>query len=176
MYTSGCPKNQNRCCHRMGDPPPRLVRSSSFTSSPAGRKKLVPASRSRSSRTPAESSTPKPNSPSTAVTSHVQQVIGMRISFIPLQRRSRAVVMKLMELIAWPRQKIAILRIQTVWPRPCPGPATRPTALRGGYAVHPDIGPPPATKNVDSITSRETSVVQKESMLSTGNAISAAPN
>src|SRR5205823_14912922 len=21
MYTSGCPKNQNRCCHRRGDPP-----------------------------------------------------------------------------------------------------------------------------------------------------------
>src|SRR5438046_4915319 len=21
MYTSGCPKNQKRCCHRSGDPP-----------------------------------------------------------------------------------------------------------------------------------------------------------
>ncbi len=24
MYTSGWPKNQNRCCHRIGEPPPRV--------------------------------------------------------------------------------------------------------------------------------------------------------
>ena len=35
MYTSGCPKNQKRCCQMIGSPPP------------AGSKKLVPYWRSR---------------------------------------------------------------------------------------------------------------------------------
>src|SRR6476660_10245465 len=26
MYTSGCPKNQNRCCHNSGDPPLWVIR------------------------------------------------------------------------------------------------------------------------------------------------------
>ncbi len=37
MYTSGCPKNQKRCCHNSAEPPP------------AGSKKCVPKWRSVSS-------------------------------------------------------------------------------------------------------------------------------
>src|SRR2546421_9844023 len=49
MYTSGCPKNQKRCCHKSGEPPACGCRRSLITS-PAGMKKLVPATRSRISR------------------------------------------------------------------------------------------------------------------------------
>src|SRR2546430_4134726 len=42
MYTSGCPKNQNRCCHNSGEPPACGCKRSLITS-PAGMKKLVPA-------------------------------------------------------------------------------------------------------------------------------------
>src|SRR5690348_9327645 len=73
MYTSGCPKNQNRCCHNSGDPP-LWLRIWSFTSNPAGRKKLVPARRLSSSSTPAASSTANPSKPRIAVTNQLQQI------------------------------------------------------------------------------------------------------
>ena len=40
-YTSGCPRNQNRCCHSNGEPP---VAGTNLlpTIKPDGRKKLVP--------------------------------------------------------------------------------------------------------------------------------------
>src|SRR5258708_37467316 len=51
IYTSGCPKNQNRCCHRSGDPP-SCGMSLSLTTRPPGMKKLLPPTRSSSSRIP----------------------------------------------------------------------------------------------------------------------------
>ena len=70
---------------------------------------------------------------------------------------------------------MAMLVIQSVWPMPSPGPVMRPAPLSGGYAVQPDSGAPPCTKKAETITTRATNVVQKESMLSTGNAMSSAP-
>ena len=78
-----------------------------------------------------------------AVTSQVQQVSGMRISRMPLQRRSTVVAMKLIAPIRDAPQKIAMLVIQSVWPIPSPGPVIRPAPLSGGYAVQPDSGAPP---------------------------------
>ena len=49
-----------------------------------------------------------------AVTSHVQQVSGMRIRVMPLERRSTVVAMKLIAPIRDAPQKIAMLRIQSV--------------------------------------------------------------
>ena len=93
----------------------------------------MPAVRSSSSSTPAASSTAKPSSPRMAVTSQVQQVSGMRISDMPLQRRSTVVAMKLMAPISDAPQKIAMLMIQSVLPHALrPGPASAPTALSGG--------------------------------------------
>lgn len=56
MYTSGCPKNQNRCWKRMGSPPP------------TGSKKDVLKFRSVSSMVIAPASTGRESSNSTAVT------------------------------------------------------------------------------------------------------------
>src|ERR1017187_3584616 len=49
MYTSGCPKNQNRCCHKRVDPPEWGCNWSLITRLDAT-KKLVPATWSRMSR------------------------------------------------------------------------------------------------------------------------------
>jgi hypothetical protein len=92
----------------------------------------VPTVRSSSRSTPAASSTAKPSSPRIAVTSQVQQVSGMRIRLMPLQRRSTVVAMKLMAPISEAPQKIAMLRIHRFWPMPSPGPVSGPAPLSGG--------------------------------------------
>ena len=94
MYTSGCPKNQNRCCQSSGEPP-ECGCSRSLTTSPPGMKKLVPATRSRMSRMQAGSSTENAMRPITEVMNHAQVENGMRIRVMPLVRRSSVVAMKL---------------------------------------------------------------------------------
>ena len=84
------------------------------------------------------------------------------------------VVMKLSAPSKEPTQKMAILIIQRFIPAPCPGPALG-MALKGGYAVQPPMGAPSCTKNDMMRTMKPTNVTQKESMLSTGKAMSSAP-
>ena len=110
-----------------------------------------------------------------AVTNQVQQVSGRRISDIPWQRRSMSVAMKLIAPIRDAPQKMAMLTIQSVCPKPSPGPASGPMALSGGYVVQPDSGGPPCTKKAATITTRARNVVQKDIMFSTGKAMSSAP-
>src|SRR5713101_4825093 len=129
IYTSGWPKNQNRCCHSNGDPP--LWAVSIPLTVTKGTKKLVPALRSNSSRMPAEKSTPKASSPRIAVINHAQQVSAMRIMDMPLTRISSVVVMKFSALINAPMQNNAMLMTHMSAPGPSPGPAVG-TALNGG--------------------------------------------
>ena len=98
----------------------------------------------------------------------------MRIMVMPLQRRSRIVVMKFSAPISEAMQKIAMLVIHKSAPNCSPGPALG-SALNGAYPVQPCSGAPPVTKNAASITTNATNVVQNESMFSTGNAMSGAP-
>ena len=79
----------------------------------------------------AGSSTEKAMRPMTEVMNQAQVEKGMRASVIPLVRRSSVVAMKLSDPSSWPTQKMAIETAQSVWPVPCPGPASLPTALSG---------------------------------------------
>ncbi len=83
MYTSGWPKNQNRCCQSRGDPPKR--RSNTW----------VPKWRSESRRTEAAVSTGKAISTSPLVTSMFQVKMGTRNMVIPGARIPTMVVMRL---------------------------------------------------------------------------------
>src|SRR5260221_2113141 len=143
IYTSGCPKNQNKCCHNNGEPP-LCAATCPFTVT-RGTKKLVPALRSSSSRMPAEKSTPNASRPKIAVINHAQQVSGMRIMDMPFARMSRVVVIKFSALINAPMQKSAILITHKSAPSASPGPADC-KALSGGEPVHPCCGAPPPTK------------------------------
>src|SRR5438552_10335003 len=107
MYTSGCPKNQNRCCQRSGDPP-ECGCSLSPTTRFDGMKKLVPATRSRISNRHAGNNTAKANSAMQEVMNHAQVEIGMRAKVIPLVRRSRVVAMKFKAPSSEAMQKIPI--------------------------------------------------------------------
>ncbi len=83
MYTSGWPKIQNRCCHRMGSPPPE------------GTKKWVPKKRSNMSRMSATVITGKASSSRTIVMKLIQTNIGIRMSRMPGARRLTIVTKKL---------------------------------------------------------------------------------
>ena len=121
MYTSGWPKNQNRCCHSRGDPP-EWGWIWSLTTRSAGMKKLVPASRSRMSSTQAGSSTAKASSAIQAVMNHAQVESGIRISVMPRARRSSVVEMKFSEPSNEAMQNVAIESAHSVWPVCSPGP------------------------------------------------------
>src|SRR2546425_6366945 len=107
MYTSGCPKNQKRCCHSSGEPP-ECGWSRSLITRPAGMKKLVPARWSSRSRMQAGSNTANAIRPMTEVMNHAQVDMGMRASDMPLVRRSSVVAMKFNDPKSCPTQKIAI--------------------------------------------------------------------
>ncbi len=83
MYTSGWPKNQNRCCQMIGSPPP------------AGSNTWAPRLRSASIITEAEVSTGKAISTSTLVTSMFQVKIGIRNIDMPGARMANVVAMTL---------------------------------------------------------------------------------
>src|SRR3954447_6265193 len=87
MYTSGWPKNQNRCKNSIGSPPP------------AGWKKVVPKLRSVSSIVIAPARTGNASSNRNAVTKIDQTNSGMRCKVMPGARMLKIVVMKLIELM-----------------------------------------------------------------------------
>ena len=82
MYTSGCPKNQNRCCHRIGPP---------FAAS----KTCAPSFRSASSTSSAAARIGNAISTRIDVTRMFQVKIGIRNIVMPGARIVRIVVMKL---------------------------------------------------------------------------------
>lgn len=74
MYTSGCPKNQNRCWYRIGSPPP------------AGSKNEVFRFRSVRSIVMAPARTGSDNSSSRAVIATAHTNRGIRSKVIPVDR------------------------------------------------------------------------------------------
>src|SRR6266567_5315655 len=174
MYTSGCPKNQNKCCHSRVDPPECGCSWSLITRLEAT-KKLVPATWSRMSRMQAGISTENAVNPMHEVMNHAQVGSGIRHKLIPLQRRSRTLGIKFNVPSSCPTQKIAMEVAQRTTPAPWPGPATAPTALSGAYCVQPPkVGPSP-TKNDESMTQNATNVTQNDIILKCGKGMSSAP-
>ena len=84
MYTSGWPKNQNRCWNMTGSPPPAAL------------KKWVPKCRSVSSMVMVPASTGMTATRRKAVMSQVHTKRGIFISVMPGARMFRMVVMMLM--------------------------------------------------------------------------------
>ena len=84
MYTSGWPKNQNRCWNSTGSPPP------------SAEKKVVPKLRSVSSMVIAPASTGSDSSSRNTVTRIDQTNSGILCRVMPGARMLKIVVMKLM--------------------------------------------------------------------------------
>jgi len=82
MYTSGCPKNQNKCWYRIGSPPP------------AGSKNDVFKFRSVRSIVMAPAKTGRDNKSSRAVIATAHTNKGIRSNVIPVERILITVEMK----------------------------------------------------------------------------------
>src|SRR5215469_15425001 len=109
------------------------------------------------------------------VMNHAHVHRGMRISVMPLARRSKVVAMKFSEPSSDAAQKIAMESPQRLAPHCMPGPASLPMALSGVYSVQPAIGGPSGITNASISTAQARNVVQNDIMLNRGKAMSSAP-
>jgi len=158
IYTSGCPKNQNKCWYKIGSPPPK------------GSKKQVLKLRSKSSIVIAPANTGKDKSKRIAVinTDHTNK--GIDSSLIDRIRILIVVVIKLTapkieETPAMCREKIV---------RSTAGPLWAKYDAKGGYTVHPV--PAPCSLIVPLIIRRrEGGRSQNLRLFIRGKAISGAP-
>lgn len=159
IYTSGCPKNQNRCWYRIGSPPP------------AGSKNEVFRFRSVRSIVIAPARTGRDRSRSTTVivTAHTNN--GIRSKRNPCQRILITVVMKLTA----PRIEEAPAKCSEKIARSTDGPAWAIFLASGGYTVHP-VPAPFSTAAEDSRSIRDGGSSQNLMLFRRGNAMSGAPS
>src|SRR5919205_257625 len=162
MYTSGWPKNQNRCWYRTGSPPP------------AGSKKWVWKLRSVSSIVMAPASTGSDSSSRKAVTSTDQAKSGILCMVMPGARMLKIVVMKLIaprmdEAPARWMDRIAKSMAEPGWPM----------VESGGYMVQPPPKPAspgaPSTNMEMTRSAKEAGSSQNEMLFMRGKAMSGAP-
>ncbi len=144
-YTSGCAKNQNKCCQRTAFPPPATAEATPLTTSPDGMKKLEPSKRSDNCKTPAAMSGGNARRRRKEVTNCAHTKNGRRKKESPLARSCTTVVIKLME----PKSEELIKNTMPMSHHVCPPEAMTES---GGYDVHPDCAAPPGTKKLASIT------------------------
>jgi len=159
MYTSGCPKNQNKCWYKIGSPPP------------VGSKNLVFRFRSVSSIVIAPARTGRDNRSKITVifTDHTNK--GTRSNDIPLVRILMIVEIKLMA----PKIEEAPARWSEKMVMSTDPPLWEIFADRGGYTVHP-VPAPLSTAAEQSSKVKEGGRSQNLILLSRGKAMSGAPN
>ncbi len=175
MYTSGCPKNQNRCSQSSGDPSPCRCNTIPFTHCLPGTKNAVPACRSHISKTIAANSTLNARIVSIAAVSQPHTVIGIRWYVMPSHRHRTTVTTVFTAPSVDATQNTASDTSHKSMPNACPGPAAA-TALSGGYADQPPIGAPPGTRNAASSTTSDAAVSQNPAAFTSGSAISRDPS
>src|SRR5258707_13157853 len=117
-----------------------------LSTSPVGRKKLVPKWRSRSSIREAPVRAGNASRPRIATRNIDHMVSGRRSIERPLVRRLMMVVTKLRPPMVKDAMKKTIAMIQKVWPVWEPGTAPR-KAESGGEEGQPPAAPPAPTKN-----------------------------
>src|SRR5229473_1678316 len=162
MYTSGWPKNQNRCWNSTGSPPP------------SAEKNVVPKLRSVSSMVMAPASTGSDSSSRNTVTRIDHTNSGILCRVMPGARMLKIVVMKLMA----PRIEEAPARWIDKMAKSTAGPGW-PEVDSGAYIVQPVPTPlapgSPSTKVEIKSSANEAGSSQNEMLFMRGNAISGAP-
>src|SRR5437660_8504360 len=155
MYTSGWPKNQNRCWNSTGSPPP------------SAEKKVVPKLRSVSSMVMAPASTGSDNSSRNTVTRIDHTNSGILCRVMPGARMLKMVVMKLMA----PRIDEAPARWIDRMAKSTAGPGW-PEVDSGAYSVQPVPTPlapgSPSKKDDPSSRAKEAGSSQHEMMFMRG--------
>src|SRR5699024_49185 len=158
MYTSGWPKNQKRCSHKIGPPL-------------AASKICAPSRRSASKSSNAAPSTGNAINTMRDVTSVFQQKIGMRNNVIPGARIPNMVTIRLTA----PRMvPIPDIYRPTV-PRSPPTPGELIEPANGAYENQPALAAPEGVKNPDIMMIDPKANAQSLKAFSRGNATSGAP-
>src|SRR3954470_23149313 len=157
MYTSGWPKNQNRCWNSTGSPPP------------AGSKNAVQKLRSQISMVIAPASTGTASTSRNAVTSSDQMNSGILCSVMPGARMLKMVTMKFID----PSSELMPARCSanSVQSMPIPGSYMPPDS--GGYSVQPEPDSP--ISRPMQISTKAGGSSQKLMLFRRGNAMSGAP-
>src|ERR1700757_60853 len=162
MYTSGWPKNQNKCWNSTGSPPW------------SGAKKAVPKLRSVSSMVMAPARTGSDKSSRNTVTRIDHTNSGILCSVMPGARMLKMVVMKLMA----PRIEEAPARWIDRMAKSTAGPGW-PEVDSGAYNVQPAPTPlapgSPSKKEDIKSSAKEAGSSQNEMLFMRGNAMSGAP-
>src|SRR5882672_2099548 len=162
MYTSGWPKNQNKCWNSSGSPPP------------SGAKNVVPKLRSVSSMVMPPASTGSASSSRNTVTKIDHTNSGILCNVMPGARMLKMVVMKLMA----PRIEEAPARWIDRMAKSTAGPGW-PEVDGGAYNVQPVPTPlapgSPSTKVDSSSNAKEAGSSQNEMLFMRGKAMSGAP-
>src|ERR1700733_1339419 len=158
-YTSGCPKNQNRCWYRIGLPPN------------AGSNTCPPSPRSTNSSSSVAVSDGNAMKISSAVAIISQVKIGSRHIVIPGARRVNAVVTKFSAVMIDATDTIASPTIQKSWPKP----VEIVISESGAYDVQPADAAPSFVAAPANTTSPPNRNIQYEVAFSRGNAMSGAP-
>jgi len=158
MYTSGWPKNQNKCWYKIGSPPP------------AGSKKDVFKLRSVKSIVIAPANTGRERRSRIAVknTDHTKR--GVRSQVIPTDRMLMIVVIK----FTAPKIDDAPARCRLKIDRSTDAPAWAIPEDKGGYTVHP-VPAPLSTSPPESNKINEGGNNQKLMLFIRGKAMSGAP-
>src|SRR5712671_270747 len=149
-YTSGCARNQNKCCHRIALPPPLPGQSLLLITNPLGKKKLVPATRSINCITPAASSGGNASSSRNDVTNCAHTKNGIRMNVSPFTRSWMMVTIKLTE----PSSDEVIRNTMPISHIVCPRKidfAGVAMTDSGAYEVQPDCAAPSGTKKLDNM-------------------------
>lgn len=159
MYTSGCPKNQNRCWYRTGSPPPAGSKNDVFRFRSVRSIVMAPAKTGRVRR----------RSSTVRITAHTNR--GIRSSRIPFHRMLIIVVIKLIA----PRIDAAPARCREKIARSTDGPEWARFLASGGYTVHP-VPAPFSTAADDTSRIRDGGISQNLKLFIRGKAMSGAPN
>ena len=159
MYTSGCPKNQNKCWYKIGSPPP------------AGLKKEVLKFRSVKSIVIAPAKTGRDKRRRIAVSKTDQTNRGIRSKIIPVDRILMMVVIK----FADPKIEEAPAKWREKMAKSTEGPAWAVSLAKGGYTVHP-VPAPLSTVAEARRRDKEGGNSQNLILFIRGKAISGAPS
>src|SRR3954467_2335827 len=158
MYTSGWPKNQNRCCQSM-PPPFSLLKMS------------APRCRSASSAKNAEVRAGKATRMRMLVTKMDQVKMGIRNIVMPGARRQTIVV----SMLTAPRIVPRPATIRPLIQRLAPAPGVCAAVDSGAYAYQPKSGAPAGVTNEAIKIKEPNRYSQYEKLLSRGKATSGAP-
>jgi hypothetical protein len=158
MYTSGWPKNQNKCWYKIGSPPEALSKKDVFKFLSVNNIVIAPAN------------TGKLNSNKKAVINTDQTNKGKRFIASPLHRILKIVTIKLIA----PAIEDAPAKCNAKMPASTEAPECAKTLLNGGYNVQPE--PTPDSTKADNINKHNAGGNnQREILFILGKAMSGAP-